>query len=136
MEVITAEQWVADAEYLPVARINKPISAFCEQFQTATAPLKSGTPGIRFRSQGDQFILREVANENTTELLVPVVDATKTPRSVGKVENNLISAMRNLGLRLPSLTSLHKDLHRDRIEHCMGFGLRIDTTMDFRPIDP
>lgn len=136
MEVITVEQWVADAEYLPAARINKPISAFCDQFKTATAPLKSGTPGIRFRSEGDQFILREVPGQNETELLVPMVDATKTPRSVGKVENNLISAMRNIGVRLPHLTSLHKDLNRERIEHCMGFGLRIDTMMDFRPIDP
>ena len=136
MEVITAEQWVRDSEYLPVARINKPISDFAAQFNTATAPLKSGTPGIRFRSQGEQFILREVAEEGTTEILVAMIDATKTPRSVGKVEYSLIAAMRNLGLRLPSVTSLHRDLHRERIEYCMGFGLRARATMDFRPIDP
>lgn len=136
MEVITAEEWVTDAEYLPVARIKKPISAFTQKFNTATAPLKSGTPGIRFRSKGNQFILREVSDKDETELLVPVIDATKTPRSVSKVENSLVAAMQDLKLGLPDVTSLHKSLVHEHLQYRLGFGLGSVSTMDFRPIDP
>lgn len=136
MEVITAEQWVADSEYLPVARIVKPISEFTQKFNTATAPLKSGTPGIRFRSRGHQFILREVPGEDTTELLVPMIDATKTPRSSTLVENSFVAAMKDLGLGLPHVTMLHKQLTPEHLEYRMGFGLRTEGSIDAKPIEP
>ena len=136
MRVIPVEEWTPDGEYLPVAHINKPITEFAAQFDAATAPLKSGTPGLRFREAGRQFILREIAEDNTTELLLPLRDATKTPRSIGKVEDNLIAAFKDLGLRLPQVTSLHKDLKRERVEWIMGFGLREGSGFDLQPIDP
>jgi hypothetical protein len=136
MEVITAEQWVAGSEYLPAARINKPIRAFCEQFKTVAAPLRSGTPGIRFRSQGNQFILREVPGDSETELLVPMIDPTKTPRSINQVENSFVAAMKDLRLILPDVTSLHRDLNPEHLEYRMGFGLRAGPAMDLRPIQP
>jgi len=85
MRVISQEEWDSSSEYLPAARVNKPISDFAAQFEAALAPLKSGTPGLRFLGSGNQFILREVADENVTELLVPMIDATKTPRSIDRV---------------------------------------------------
>lgn len=138
MNVITIDDWVEGPQYLPVARIKKPISYFCEQFKCATAPLKSGTRGIRFNSNGFQFILREFSSEQQTELLVPTVDAENNPYNPRKIEDNFVTAMKNLGLGLglPHLTEFHTALNAERIAARMGYGLQARGTMDFRPIDP
>lgn len=136
MKVISAAQWVADSQYLPVAQINQPISDFARQFHTATAFMKDGKSGLIFSGKGGPFILRELADHNQTEILVPVKTAApqNAPRA-GRVEDSLINAMRDLGLGLPQVASLLDALDRDRLEVVMGFGLRAGS-FESRPIMP
>ncbi|HEU4838300.1 MAG TPA: hypothetical protein VFS88_02695 [Micavibrio sp.] len=136
MKVISAAQWVADSQYLPVAQINQPIRDFSRQFHTATAFMKDGTSGLLFSGKGGPFILRELADNNQTEILVPVkAAATENAPRAGKVEDSLINAMRDLGLRLPRVASLLNGLDRDRLEVVMGFGLHAGS-FDSRPLVP
>lgn len=137
MKVMSAAKWVADSEYQPVAHIKKPISDFALQFHTATAFMKDGTSGLLFCSEGRQFILRERADNNETEILVPVKTAAAgAARRPGMVEDSLMAAMRDLGVSLPHVASLHEDIDSDRLEVVMGFGLRARPPFSSRPIEP
>jgi hypothetical protein len=138
MKVISIDDWVEGPQYLPVARIEKPISYFCAQFNCATAPLKSGTPGIRFLSKDGQLILREVPGTQYTELLVPTIDAENVSLSDRKIEDSFVAAMKNigLGLGLPHLSDFHKALKAERIQARMGYGLKAQATMNSKPSDP
>jgi hypothetical protein len=133
MKVISADKWVADCKYLPVAHINKPLSDFSRQFDSATAFMKDGTSALLFGGKDSQCMLRELA-DNQTELLIPVKTAGPAPRP-GMVENSLIAAMRGLNVRLPQVASLSDGLDRDRLQVVMGFGLRAKT-FESRPIEP
>ena len=75
MNVMSVANWVAVSEYQPVAHINKPISDFAHQFHTATVFMKDGKPGLLFSNKDRQFILRELADNDQTEILVPVKTA-------------------------------------------------------------